>query len=77
MSKVTTYGAFGRVAIGYSCPWVAKYSKGVDTYTNSDGRRLARGVGASISPDTADDNNFYADNQVAESDAGTVPCSVT
>lgn len=71
MSKVTTYGAFGRVAIGYSCPWVAKYTKGEGVYTNSDGRRLARGVSVSISPDTSDDNNFYADNQVAESDAGT------
>lgn len=69
--KVTSYGAFGRVAIGYSCPWVAKYIKGDGVYTNEDARRLARGVSVKISPDTSDDNKFYADNQVAESDAGT------
>lgn len=69
--KITSFGAYGRVAIGYSCPWVAKYTKTANDYTNSDARRLARGVSASVSPDTSDDNKFFADNQVAESEAGT------
>lgn len=71
MPKITTFGARGRVAIGYSYPTVAKYTETATGYTNSDARRLARGVAASISPDRSDNNGFYADNQLAESDAGT------
>lgn len=71
MPKITTYGATGRVAIGYSYPTVAKYTKTATGYDNSDARRLARGVSANIVPDSSDNNGFYADNQLAETDAGT------
>lgn len=63
--------AFGKVVIGFSLPWVAKYteSEGVVTYSNA--MRLARGVSVSAETDSSDNNNFYADNIIAESDAGT------
>lgn len=61
----------GKVVIGFSLPWVAKYteSEGVVTYSNA--MRLARGVSVSAETDSSDNNNFYADNIIAESDAGT------
>lgn len=63
--------AAGRVAIGFSKPYVADMSDagGVIAFTNA--QILARGVGVSIDVDSSDDNIFYADNQAAESDTGT------
>ena len=62
--------AAGRVATGFSKPYVAIYnaSAGVVSYTS--GRRLARGVNVNLSPESSEDNNFYADNVVAESASG-------
>lgn len=68
--KITTFNAAGRVAIGFSFPWVAKYAASAGTVTYSDAMRLARGVSVQVEPTTNDDNNFYADNQLAESEAG-------
>lgn len=58
------------VTIGYSKPYVAKYdgSGGQDTYT--DGMDLGGGVDYSDSITVSDDNDFYADNRVDESDTG-------
>lgn len=63
--------AAGRVAIGFSKPYVADYvnTGGVVTFANA--QILARGVGVTIDPDTSDDNVFYADNQAAETDTGS------
>ena len=63
--------AAGRVCTGYSKPYVALYvnTAGVISYT--DGQLLARGVSVSLDIDAADDNNFYADNIIAESASGT------
>lgn len=60
----------GKVCTGFSAPYVAKYNDngGVVTYTG--GMRLARGVSVDISPEVGDDNNFYADNAVAETEDG-------
>lgn len=63
--------ANGKVCTGFSKPWVAKYTASAGTITYSDAMPLARGVDVQISPNTNSDNNFYADNQLAESDAGT------
>lgn len=64
--------AAGKVTVGYSLPYVAKYTDNGDgTTTYTDGQRLARGVSVNIAPESSDNNNFYADNIVAESDAGT------
>lgn len=62
--------ANGKVCTGFSKPYVAKYNanNGVVSYT--DCMPLARGVDVKITPDSSDDNNFHADNQVAESASG-------
>lgn len=62
--------AAGRICTGFSLPYVAKYAAAGGTITYSDGQKLARGVSVSIEPESSDDNNFYADNILAES-AGT------
>lgn len=62
--------AAGQVTTGFSKPYVALYTceDGVITYSN--GQSLARGVEVSVEPESSEDNNFYADNQEAESDSG-------
>lgn len=62
--------ANGKVATGFSFPYVAKYSASGTTVTYSSGMPLARGVDVTLSPESADDNVFYADNRNAESAAG-------
>jgi len=63
--------AAGKVCTGFSLPYVALYSCTDGTISYTGGRKLARGVDVSVEPDTSDDNNFYADNQAAETDGGT------
>lgn len=62
--------AAGRVITGFSHPVVALYNApgGPGTYTN--GRVAARGVSMNLDVTTADNNDFFADNSVAESEAG-------
>jgi len=62
--------ANGQVTTGFSKPYVAKYTASGTSVTYTDAMILARGVEVSIEPETSEDNNFYADNQVAESAAG-------
>lgn len=62
--------AAGRVTTGFSKPYVALYSESGGTVSYSSGQLLARGVDVTISPESGDDNNFYADNIIAESEAG-------
>ena len=59
----------GRVVMGFSKPYIAKYgvAEGKTSYTN--GQRLARGVGIDIQPEEPEDSEFYADNIVAESNS--------
>ena len=59
--------AAGKVCTGFSLPYVAKYSNTGNAVTYSNGMKLARGVNVSIDPESSDDNNFYADNVLAES----------
>ena len=58
------------VTIGYSKPYVALYngSTGQDVYT--EGMDLGGGVSYSDSIEVADDNDFYADNRVDETESG-------
>lgn len=63
--------AAGKVTIGFSKPYVALYSESGGTVTYSSGQLLARGVSVSVESDSSDNNNFYADNIVAETDAGS------
>lgn len=60
--------ANGRVCTGFSMPWVAKYSESGGAVSYSGGIPLARGVDVSLSIDGSGDNNFYADNVLAETD---------
>lgn len=59
--------AAGKVCTGFSLPYIAKYAAASGTVTYSNGMKLARGVNVSIDPESSDDNNFYADNILAES----------
>lgn len=62
--------ANGRVITGFSHPCVALYNSpgGPGTYTN--GMIAARGVSMDVTVETADANDFYADNAVVESESG-------
>lgn len=62
--------AAGRVRVGFSLPYVALYTNTAGTVTYSGGMRLARGVEVSLSPETSDNTDFYADNAVQESEGG-------
>lgn len=73
--------ANGKVCTGFSMPWVALYAESNGTVTYSGGIPLARGVDVTISIEADSDNNFYADNVLAESDrqsfsSGTVSLTV-
>lgn len=63
--------ANGRVITGYSKPIVANYSAEGSTVTYASAIPLARGVDVSVEIETADSNDFYADNVLAESASGT------
>lgn len=62
-----TQGATGKVVTGFSFPWVAKYAESAGAITFSNAMELARGVEVSIDVDEPSDNNFWANNQMAES----------
>lgn len=62
--------AAGKVCTGFSLPYVALYAESSGTISYSSGQKLARGVSVTATPETTDDNNFYADNILAESAAG-------
>lgn len=64
------FAASGRVATGFSKPYVAKYIASGTSVIYQGARRLARGVNVKVQPESSDDNNFYADNQAAESASG-------
>lgn len=63
------YTKAGKVCIGFSHPLYAKYSASGTTVTYSDVDELARGVNVALNPTVSDDNNFHADDVIAE----TVP----
>lgn len=71
MAQITSYSAAGRVTTGFSKPYVAKYNENGGEVTFTNARVLARGVSVEVTPDESSDNNFHADNQLAESAAGT------
>lgn len=64
--------AAGKVCVGYSDPYVAKYACADGKVSFTEGRRLARGVDVKITPETADANDFYADCEIAESESGHI-----
>lgn len=60
----------GRIITGFSKPYVAKYAANNGTITYTNGQILSQGVSVTGSASTSDDNNFYADNVVSESENG-------
>lgn len=73
--------ANGQVITGFSKPVVALYSNSGSTVSYTGLTALARGVDVSMDIETEDDNNFYADNTLAESagntfNSGTVTLTV-
>ena len=62
--------AAGKVCVGFSHPYVAKYVNTAGTISYTNGMRLARGVSVKVNPEISEGNNFYADNIVAETDEG-------
>lgn len=62
--------ANGKVLTGFSKPYVGLYAVSSGTVTYTQGMPLARGVSASVSTETGDTNDFYADNVLAESVGG-------
>lgn len=62
--------AEGRVTTGYSKPYVALYSASAGTISYTSGTALGRGVSVTINPESSADNDFYANNQIAESEDG-------
>lgn len=65
-----TFTEAGKVATGFSFPYVAKYAASAGAITYSGAMELARGVNVTPSPTTSDENKFYANNQEAESAGG-------
>ena len=63
--------AAGRVCTGFSKPYVALYSATGGTISYASGQQLARGVNVAVNPESGDDNNFYADNMLAETGDAT------
>ena len=59
--------AAGQVTTGLSKPYVALYGHSGTTVSYTNGQLLARGVSVSADIDTSSDNDFYADNLLAES----------
>ena len=59
------------VTTGFSKPIIAKYSNTGSTVTYTATKSLARGVSLSLDIDVADDNNFYADNVLAETESAS------
>lgn len=62
--------ANGRVITGFSKPYIAIYNANEGSPTYSNVQALARGVSISLSLDTGDTEDFYADNVLAESAGG-------
>ena len=62
--------ASGKVCTGFSKPYVAVYSNTGTSVSYSNGMELARGVNVTITPESSDNNNFYANNVAAESANG-------
>lgn len=63
--------ANGRVVTGFSKPYIADYSVSGNTFELTNPAPLARGVDVKITPENGSEVEFYADNQLAESDGGT------
>lgn len=60
------------VTTGFSKPYIGKYSASGQTVSYSGGMKLGRAVSLSVEVESAEDNDFYADNVIAETETGTM-----
>lgn len=60
------------VTTGFSKPYIGKYSASGQTVSYSGGMKLGRGVSLSVEVESAEDNDFFADNVIAETETGTM-----
>lgn len=60
------------VTTGLSKPYIGKYKNSSGAISYSGGMKLGRAVELSIDVKSADDNSFFADNIVGETDNGTM-----
>lgn len=60
----------GRVCTGFSKPYIADYTTTATGFELGNPEILARGVSVNITPDSASNTDFHADNQKAESGGG-------
>ena len=65
-----SHGASGKVVTGFSQPWVGVYAESSGTISFSSQQELARGVNVTITPDDPSSNDYWANNQMAESVPG-------
>ena len=62
--------AAGKITTGLSLPYVALYAASGGTITYTSGQKLGRAVNINLSVESSDDNDFYADNILAETENG-------
>lgn len=62
--------AAGKIVTGFSKPYVALYSASSNTVSYTSGQILSQGVDVSASANAADNNDFYADNVISETESG-------
>ena len=60
------------VTTGFSKPYIGKYSAAGQTVSYSGGMKLGRAVSLSVEVESAEDNDFFADNVIAETETGTM-----
>lgn len=60
------------VTTGFSKPYIGKYNVAGQTVSYTGGMKLGRAVSLSVDVESADDNDFYADNVIAETETGTM-----
>lgn len=58
------------VGTGFSKPYIGVYTNNGGTVTYANGMDLGRGVSVELSVESNNDNKFYADNRLAESESG-------
>ena len=60
------------VTTGFSKPYIGKYSAVGQTVSYTGGKKLGRAVSLSVDVESAEDNDFFADNVIAETETGTM-----
>lgn len=60
------------VTTGFSKPYIGKYSAAGQAVSYSGGMKLGRAVSLSVDVESAEDNDFFADNVIAETETGTM-----